>query len=92
MIREDYITIEKNSNGVCTIWMDQKNEKINKIGPDLIGLFEEVFSELDKDDSIKAFVLTSKKKDFIAGADIEAFQKVEKPGDWKPIAEKVMRF
>jgi 3-hydroxyacyl-CoA dehydrogenase/enoyl-CoA hydratase/3-hydroxybutyryl-CoA epimerase len=88
MIREDYITIEKNSNGVCTIWMDQKNEKINKIGPDLIGLFEEVFSELDKDDSIKAFVLTSKKKDFIAGADIEAFQKVEKPGDWKPIAEK----
>lgn len=86
--REDYITIEKNANGVCTIWMDQKNEKINKIGPDLIGLFEEVFSELDKDDSIKAFVLTSKKKDFIAGADIEAFQKVEKPGDWKPIAEK----
>jgi 3-hydroxyacyl-CoA dehydrogenase/enoyl-CoA hydratase/3-hydroxybutyryl-CoA epimerase len=86
--REDYITIEKNANGVCTIWMDQKKEKINKIGPDLIGLFKEVFSELDKDDSIKAFVLTSKKKDFIAGADIEAFQKVEKPGDWKPIAQK----
>ena len=54
----------------------------------MIGLFEEVFSELDNDDSIKAFVLTSKKKDFIAGADIEAFQKVEKPGDWKPIAQK----
>jgi 3-hydroxyacyl-CoA dehydrogenase/enoyl-CoA hydratase/3-hydroxybutyryl-CoA epimerase len=86
--REDYITIEKSANGVCTIWMDQKKEKINKIGPDLIGLFEEVFSELDKDDSIKAFVLTSKKKDFIAGADIESFQKVEKPGDWKPIAQK----
>jgi 3-hydroxyacyl-CoA dehydrogenase/enoyl-CoA hydratase/3-hydroxybutyryl-CoA epimerase len=86
--REDYITIEKNPNGVCTIWMDQKNEKINKIGPDLIGLFEEVFTELDTDNSIKAFVLSSKKKDFIAGADIEAFQKVEKPGDWKPIAQK----
>ncbi|HPA36622.1 MAG TPA: 3-hydroxyacyl-CoA dehydrogenase NAD-binding domain-containing protein [Chitinophagales bacterium] len=86
--REDYITIEKHANGVCTIWMDQKNEKINKIGPDLISLFEEVFTELDKDNSIKAFVLTSKKKDFIAGADIEAFQKVEKPGDWKPIARK----
>ncbi|MFN8237003.1 MAG: 3-hydroxyacyl-CoA dehydrogenase NAD-binding domain-containing protein [Chitinophagales bacterium] len=86
--REDYITIEKNANGVCTIWMDQKNEKINKIGPDLIGLFEEVFSELDTDTSIRAFVLSSKKKDFIAGADIEAFQKVEKPGDWKPIAQK----
>ncbi len=88
MKREDYISIERNANGICTIWMDQKNEKINKIGPDLIGLFEEVFSELDKDDSIKAFILTSKKKDFIAGADIEAFQKIQKPGDWKPIAEK----
>ncbi|HMW11935.1 MAG TPA: 3-hydroxyacyl-CoA dehydrogenase NAD-binding domain-containing protein [Chitinophagales bacterium] len=86
--REDYISIEKNSNGVCTIWMDQKDEKINKIGPDLIGLFESVFEELNADDSIKAFVLSSKKKDFIAGADIDAFAKVEKPGDWKPIARK----
>ena len=86
--REAYISIEKDTNGVCTIWMDQKNEKINKIGPDLIGLFEELFAELDKDESIKAFVLSSKKKDFIAGADIESFQKAEKPGDWKPIAQK----
>ena len=86
--REDYISIEKNPNGVCTIWMDQKDEKINKIGPDLIGLFESVFEELNADDSIKAFVLSSKKKDFIAGADIDAFAKVEKPGDWKPIARK----
>ncbi|HOU47134.1 MAG TPA: enoyl-CoA hydratase-related protein, partial [Chitinophagales bacterium] len=86
--REDYISIEKNANGVCTIWMDQKNEKINKIGPDLIGLFEAVFSELNTDDSIKAFVLSSKKKDFIAGADIDAFKNVKQPGDWKPISRK----
>ena len=76
--REDFLSIEKNPNGVCTIWMDQKNEKINKIGPDLVELFNEVFSELDQDDSIKAFVLSSKKKDFIAGADIDAFKKVQK--------------
>jgi 3-hydroxyacyl-CoA dehydrogenase/enoyl-CoA hydratase/3-hydroxybutyryl-CoA epimerase len=68
--------------------MDQKNEKINKIGPDLIGLFEAVFSELNTDDSIKAFVLSSKKKDFIAGADIDAFKNVKQPGDWKPISRK----
>lgn len=86
--REEYIQIEKNTNGVCTIWMNQINEKINKIGPDLIGLFDDVFNELEQDNSIKAYVLASRKKDFIAGADIDAFQKVEKPGDWKPIAEK----
>jgi 3-hydroxyacyl-CoA dehydrogenase / enoyl-CoA hydratase / 3-hydroxybutyryl-CoA epimerase len=85
---EDYIAIEKNANGVCTIWMDQLGEKINKVGPDLIGLFEEVFHELDQDDSIKAFVLASKKKDFIAGADIEMFQKVKQKGDFEPVTRK----
>jgi 3-hydroxyacyl-CoA dehydrogenase/enoyl-CoA hydratase/3-hydroxybutyryl-CoA epimerase len=86
--RKDYITIEKHENGVCTIWMDQKNEKINKVGPDLIGLFEEIFNELDSDNSIKAYVLASKKKDFVAGADIEMFQKVLKKGDFEPITRK----
>jgi len=86
--REDFVTIEKNPNGVCTIWMDQKNEKINKVGTDLIGLFEDIFKELNADDSIKAFVLTSKKKDFIAGADIEMFQKVKQKGDFEPFTRK----
>ena len=86
--REDYVTIEKNPNGVCTIWMDQKNEKINKVGTDLIGLFEDIFKELNADDSIKAFVLSSKKKDFIAGADIEMFQKVKQKGDFEPFTRK----
>ena len=84
----DFLSIEKNANGVCTIWLDQKNEKINKIGPNLVGMFEEIFNDLEKDDSIKAFVLTSKKKDFIAGADIDAFKFVKKEGDWKPISRK----
>jgi 3-hydroxyacyl-CoA dehydrogenase/enoyl-CoA hydratase/3-hydroxybutyryl-CoA epimerase len=86
--REDYVSIEKNANGVCTIWMDQKNEKINKVGTDLIGLFEDIFKELNADDSIKAFVLSSKKKDFIAGADIEMFQKVKQKGDFEPFTRK----
>lgn len=76
----DYYTIEKSANGVATIWMDQKGEKINKIGPELIGLFDEVFADIEKDNSVKAIVLISKKKDFIAGADIESFQKVTKGG------------
>lgn len=88
MKRENYIQIEKNTNGVCTIWLDQKNEKINKVGPDLINLFDEVFDELFKDDNIKAFVLNSKKKDFVAGADIEMFQKVKQKGDFEPITRR----
>lgn len=88
MQREDYLSIERTPEGVAMIWLDQKGEKINKIGPDVIGLFDDLFQELDSDSSIKAVVLISKKKDFIAGADIEAFQKVQKPGDWEPITRK----
>ena len=88
MKREDYLSIEKKPNGVCTIWMDQKNEKVNKVGPDLIQLFNDVFEELDNDNSIKAFVINSKKKDFIAGADIEMFRKVQQKGDFEPITRR----
>lgn len=86
--RSDFVTIEKNANGVCTIWMDQKNEKINKVGPDLINLFDEIFDELFNDNSIKAFVLNSKKKDFVAGADIDMFKKVKNKGDFEPISRR----
>jgi 3-hydroxyacyl-CoA dehydrogenase / enoyl-CoA hydratase / 3-hydroxybutyryl-CoA epimerase len=85
---EYYYTIEKSANGVATIWMDQKGEKINKIGPELIELFDEVFVDIEKDPAIKAVVLISKKKDFIAGADIESFQKVTKKGDFEPVTRK----
>jgi 3-hydroxyacyl-CoA dehydrogenase/enoyl-CoA hydratase/3-hydroxybutyryl-CoA epimerase len=37
---------------------------------------------------VKAVVLISRKKDFIAGADIESFQKVQRPGDFEPITRK----
>lgn len=88
MQREDFVTIEKTPEGVAVVWLDHKGEKINKISPDVINLFDGVFTELDKDPTVKAVVLISKKKDFIAGADIEAFKKVQKPGDFEPITRK----
>jgi 3-hydroxyacyl-CoA dehydrogenase/enoyl-CoA hydratase/3-hydroxybutyryl-CoA epimerase len=87
MQRSDYCTIEI-TNGIATVWLDQQGEKINKVSPDVIFLFESIIDDLEKDASVKGIVLASKKKDFIAGADIEAFQKVQKPGDFEPITRK----
>jgi len=87
MNRNDYLSIE-NENGVATIWLDQKGSKLNTISPDLIGLVGDVLDELEGDLAVRAIVLASKKKDFIAGADIEAFQRVQKPGDFRPVSEK----
>lgn len=88
MERADYVSIHIAGNGVATVWLDQKGEKINKISPEVIELFDGIISDLKNDDSVKAIVLISRKKDFIAGADIEAFKKVKKPGDFEPITRK----
>lgn len=88
MQREDYVSIDIAENGVATVWLDQKDEKINKISPEVIELFDGIIADLKNDAKVKAIVLISKKKDFIAGADIDAFKKVKKPGDFEPVTRK----
>ena len=75
-------------NSVCIVWIDQQESKVNKIGPEMIAMFEPLLDYIDNEASIQAVVLISRKKDFIAGADIEAFDNVKQPGDWAPIAAK----
>ncbi len=86
-MKNKYVEIEKR-NGIAIIWLDEENSKINKIGPDMIDTFEPLINDLEKDNDLRAAVLISRKKDFIAGADIEAFANVKKEGDWQPIAKK----
>ncbi len=83
----DFVTIEK-KDGIATLWLDQKDSPVNKISPEVISLFHGLMDEIEKDPQIKAGIIISRKKDFIAGADIDMFQKVEKEGDFAPITRK----
>lgn len=74
-------TIEKR-NGVAIVWLDQQGEKINKVSLNFVGEIDKLFQSLDSDPEVKACVITSKKKDFIAGADIVMFKNVKKKGDF----------
>ncbi len=87
MKREDFFTVEKDKDGICTIWLDNKRNGINIVSPDLISIMDEMFSEIFHDKSIKALVLISKLKDFIAGADIKSFE-IEKEGDFRPFQKR----
>ncbi len=82
-----YVSIEKQGH-FAIVWLDQKDEKVNKISADMVGTFEGLMADIESDSEIKAVIMISKKKDFIAGADIEGFQKVEKEGDFKPFTRK----
>ena len=86
-MKNKYVEVEKR-DGIAIIWMDEQDSKINKIGPDMIDTFNPMMDELEKDSEVRAAVMISRKKDFIAGADIEAFANVKKEGDWQPIAKK----
>jgi 3-hydroxyacyl-CoA dehydrogenase/enoyl-CoA hydratase/3-hydroxybutyryl-CoA epimerase len=83
----NYASIEKTEE-FAIVWLDQEGEKVNKVSPELIQAFDTIFKEIDADPQVKAIILASKKKDFIAGADIEMFAKVTKKGDFEPITRK----
>ncbi len=85
-VRDDYFTVAV-KDGIATLTIDIKPEKMNVVSPSLMKYFEEVFHQLDQDQNVKGIILISGKPDFIAGADINAF-KAEKVGDFQPISRK----
>ncbi len=80
---KDFLTIEK-KDGIATLWLDNKKEKMNVVSPDVIKIFGEIFEQMENDSEVKAVIFISGKKDFMAGADIKSFA-IEKKGDFRPI-------
>ncbi len=80
-------SIEKRG-GIAIIWLDQEGEKINKVSVEFMDEVDRLFKQIETDTEIKAAVLISKKKDFIAGADIEMFKRVQKKGDFEPVTRR----
>lgn len=63
-------------DGVATILIDRADEPINTIGPVIFDDFAAILDTLETDDSIRAAVFGSGKRDFLAGADIRIFDEV----------------
>ena len=82
------IQIEKDQD-IAIVWLDQPGEKINKISPDMLTEFSGMLDELEKDNDIKGIVLISRKRDtFIAGADLDAFLKFNRPGQAEEMSRR----
>ncbi len=78
----DFIEIDIQDN-IAICWFDHKFEKMNIVSPAVISLFEELAPKVIDNDAVHAVILISRKRDFMAGADIKSFQ-IEKEGDFKP--------
>src|SRR6056297_4302012 len=69
-----YLTVS-NKDSVAIITLDLPGEKVNKLNESMMDEFSSFLDELESDKDLKGAVLISGKKDnFIAGADIDMFQ------------------
>ncbi|MEQ9424341.1 MAG: 3-hydroxyacyl-CoA dehydrogenase NAD-binding domain-containing protein [Cyclobacteriaceae bacterium] len=70
------LTLEKHNN-VGVIWLDTPDEEWNKITIETADEFSAVMDQIDSDPQLKGIVLISRKKGFMAGADIERFLQMD---------------
>ena len=61
--------------GVAVVLMDRKDEDMNTLGEDFLRELETVVDRLEEPD-VKAVVIGSAKRDFLAGADIRMFDRM----------------
>jgi len=71
-------------DSIAVIWFDMEDSPQNVISPEMISYVDPFLKEVAENNEIKGAVLISKKKDFIAGADIKFFDTVKK-GEWLAI-------
>lgn len=73
---QQHLRFDVNDQGIAILTLDVAEQRMNTLSPMLWEAFEQAFTRLEKEPSIKAMVFTSGKKDsFIAGADIHVIQK-----------------
>ncbi len=83
---EDYFRLE-NEDGICTVWLENKINGINIVTLEVMDLLGEVFPKLFDNPEVKAVIIISGHKDFMAGADIKSFE-IENPGEFSPIQSR----
>ena len=76
----DNFRFDLDADGVATVLIDRAGESMNTLGVDLVTELSDVVGRLEQDD-VRAVVLGSAKKDFLAGADIRMFDDFSGPED-----------
>ncbi len=85
LLRNSFLSLET-QDSIAVIWLDQDGSPLNTISHVLVAAFGEVLEVIEGHAEIKGVVLASKKKDFIAGADLHGFLAM-KPGDAAKMGE-----
>ena len=82
------LNLEIDKNGVANLIFDLPNEKVNKLSAPVLAELEKAINVIDGNKAIRILCITSKKSDFIAGADINEIKAIT---DEKDAYAKVSR-
>ena len=66
-------------DSIALISFDMKNSTMNVLNQESIAAFDEAFDKAVKDANVKGIIVTSDKKEFIAGADLKMIAAVKTP-------------
>jgi 3-hydroxyacyl-CoA dehydrogenase / enoyl-CoA hydratase / 3-hydroxybutyryl-CoA epimerase len=81
------IHTELDTDGILTVTIDMPGRSMNVLNDELFESFEAAVSRIETDAAVKGAVITSGKKDFIAGADIDKVFAITRPEEAVALAD-----
>ena len=86
------VRFEKDADGIVTLTLDMPGRSMNVLNDELTRPFGEAIEKIEADASIKGVIITSGKKEFLAGADLERVSRVTDPQVAFDMAESFKAF
>jgi 3-hydroxyacyl-CoA dehydrogenase / enoyl-CoA hydratase / 3-hydroxybutyryl-CoA epimerase len=86
------VQFNQDADGIVTLTLDMPGRSMNVLNEELTGPFSDAIAKIEADASIKGVIITSGKKEFLAGADIDKVFKMTDPAEAFAMAEAYKSF
>ena len=86
------VLYEQDDNGIVTLTLDMPGRSMNVLNDELTGPLAEAIERIESDDAIAGVIVTSGKREFLAGADIEKVHAITDPAEAFALAEQYKAF
>ncbi|TJY65217.1 3-hydroxyacyl-CoA dehydrogenase [Sinimarinibacterium sp. CAU 1509] len=86
------VQYNKDADGIVTLVLDMPGRSMNVLNEELTGPFGDAITQIENDASVTGVILTSGKKEFLAGADIEKVYAMTDPQQAFEMAEAYKAF
>ncbi|SFF55592.1 3-hydroxyacyl-CoA dehydrogenase / enoyl-CoA hydratase / 3-hydroxybutyryl-CoA epimerase [Fontimonas thermophila] len=86
------VQFHRDADGIVTLILDMPGRSMNVLNDELTQPFAQAISTIENDPSIKGVIITSGKKEFLAGADIDKVYAITDPAQAFELAQAYKAF